>query len=50
MLKIKTKLAGICGTDLKEYAYGPVLLPPNKTPITMGHEFYGTVAEVGTSV
>ena len=50
MLKIKVKLAGICGTDLKEYAYGPVLIPPDKAPITMGHEFAGTVAEVGKGV
>lgn len=50
MVKIKTKLAGICGTDLKEYAYGPVLIPPGKEPVTMGHEFSGTVAEVGKGV
>jgi (R,R)-butanediol dehydrogenase/meso-butanediol dehydrogenase/diacetyl reductase len=49
-LKIKVSLAGICGTDLKEYAYGPVLIPPAKVPITMGHEFCGTVAEVGKGV
>ena len=49
-LKIKTTLAGICGSDLKEYAYGPVLIPPAKVPITMGHEFAGTVAEVGKGV
>jgi (R,R)-butanediol dehydrogenase/meso-butanediol dehydrogenase/diacetyl reductase len=47
MLKVKVALAGICGTDLKEYAYGPVLIPPNKVPLTMGHEFAGRVAEVG---
>jgi len=50
MLKIKTKYAGICGTDLKEYAFGPVLIPPGKAPITMGHEFSGTVAEAGKGV
>ena len=50
MLKIKVSLAGICGTDLKEYAYGPVLIQPAKAPITMGHEFAGTVAEVGKGV
>jgi (R,R)-butanediol dehydrogenase / meso-butanediol dehydrogenase / diacetyl reductase len=49
-LKIKVTLAGICGTDLKEYAYGPVLIPPNKVPITMGHEFSGTVAAIGKGV
>ncbi|MGD0780464.1 MAG: 2,3-butanediol dehydrogenase [Dehalococcoidales bacterium] len=50
MLKVKVALAGICGTDLKEYAYGPVLIPPDKVPLTMGHEFAGTVAEVGKGV
>jgi len=49
-LKIKVSLAGICGTDLKEYAYGPVMIPPAKVPITMGHEFAGTVAQVGKGV
>jgi (R,R)-butanediol dehydrogenase/meso-butanediol dehydrogenase/diacetyl reductase len=43
-------LAGICGTDLKEYADGPVLIPPAKAPLTMGHEFAGRVAEAGKGV
>jgi (R,R)-butanediol dehydrogenase/meso-butanediol dehydrogenase/diacetyl reductase len=50
MLKVKVALAGICGTDLKEYAYGPVLIPTDKAPLTMGHEFAGMVAEVGKGV
>jgi (R,R)-butanediol dehydrogenase / meso-butanediol dehydrogenase / diacetyl reductase len=49
-LKIKVSLAGICGSDLKEYAYGPNLIPLDKVPITIGHEFCGTVAEVGKGV
>lgn len=49
-LKIKMALAGICGTDLKEYAAGPVLIPPAKAPLTMGHEFVGKVAAVGKGV
>ena len=49
-LKVRVKLAGICGTDLKEYAYGPVMIPPDKVPLTMGHEFAGTVAEAGKGV
>jgi (R,R)-butanediol dehydrogenase/meso-butanediol dehydrogenase/diacetyl reductase len=49
-LKIKVSLAGICGTDLKEYAYGPVMIPRNKIPLTMGHEFAGTVAALGKGV
>jgi len=50
MLKIKTKYAGICGSDLKEYAAGPNLTLPHKAPITIGHEFSGTVAAVGEGV
>jgi (R,R)-butanediol dehydrogenase/meso-butanediol dehydrogenase/diacetyl reductase len=49
-LKIKVSLAGICGTDLKEYAKGPVMIPPDKVPLTMGHEFMGKVAELGKGV
>ena len=49
-LKIKVKLAGICGTDLKEYSNGPFMIDPNKVPITLGHEFAGVVSEVGTGV
>jgi (R,R)-butanediol dehydrogenase/meso-butanediol dehydrogenase/diacetyl reductase len=49
-LKIKVSLVGICGTDLKEYAYGPVMIPPDKVPLTMGHEFVGYVAAVGEGV
>ena len=50
MLKIKVSLAGICGTDLKEYTSGPILIPHEKAPLTMGHEFAGKVAEVGKGV
>jgi len=49
-LKIKVTLAGICGTDLKEYAKGPVMIPPDKVPLTMGHEFVGNVAALGRGV
>jgi (R,R)-butanediol dehydrogenase/meso-butanediol dehydrogenase/diacetyl reductase len=49
-LKIKVILAGICGTDLKEYAKGPVMIPADKVPLTIGHEFVGNVAAVGKGV
>lgn len=49
-LKIKVTLAGICGTDLKEYATGPHMVPPDSLPLTLGHEFAGTVAAVGKGV
>jgi (R,R)-butanediol dehydrogenase/meso-butanediol dehydrogenase/diacetyl reductase len=41
---------GICGTDLKQYRYGPIGMPiePHplsgaKLPLTLGHEFAGVV-------
>jgi (R,R)-butanediol dehydrogenase/meso-butanediol dehydrogenase/diacetyl reductase len=49
-VKVKVKFTGICGTDLKEYACGPVMIPPDKVPLTMGHEFTGIVAELGEGV
>ena len=49
-LKIKAKLVGICGTDLKEYASGPVMIPQDKVPLTMGHEFVGRVVALGDGV
>jgi (R,R)-butanediol dehydrogenase/meso-butanediol dehydrogenase/diacetyl reductase len=49
---------GICGTDVEEYRDGPAVIPvgvPNAltgqcAPVTLGHEFAGTVAEVGAGV
>ena len=50
---------GICGTDIHEYQDGPIFIPPKgsphpvtgeEAPITLGHEFSGTVAEVGDNV
>jgi (R,R)-butanediol dehydrogenase/meso-butanediol dehydrogenase/diacetyl reductase len=49
---------GICGTDVEEYRDGPVVIPidqPNAltgqvAPVTLGHEFAGTVAAIGPGV
>lgn len=50
---------GICGTDIHEYQDGPIFIPPKgsphpvtgeEAPITLGHEFSGTIAEVGDNV
>lgn len=48
---------GICGTDLHEYLMGPIVIPKSPHPLTgatlpqtLGHEFGGTVAEVGPGV
>lgn len=49
-LKVKIKLAGICGTDLKEYVAGPVMIAADSAPITVGHEFVGEVVELGSGV
>ena len=57
-VKIKVHACGICGSDLQEYASGPVLIcaeSPHpltgiKSPLTLGHEFAGEVVEVGEFV
>lgn len=58
-VKLKVAWCGICGTDLHEYLEGPLFIPaPGKPhplsheepPVTMGHEFSGTVEAVGEGV
>lgn len=57
-VKIKVAWTGICGSDLHEYLAGPIFIPVDqnhplshdKAPITMGHEYCGTVAELGQGV
>jgi len=57
-VKIKVKWCGICGTDLSEYAEGPIILPAKRPhpltgkqpPIILGHEFSGEIVEVGSEV
>jgi (R,R)-butanediol dehydrogenase/meso-butanediol dehydrogenase/diacetyl reductase len=49
-IKVKVDLAGICGTDLKEYTDGPVMIDPTKVPLILGHEFVGVVTELGKGV
>ncbi|MCS5735166.1 2,3-butanediol dehydrogenase [Herbiconiux daphne] len=48
---------GICGTDLHEYAAGPIVIPTEAHALTgasapqiLGHEFSGEVLEVGAGV
>lgn len=50
---------GICGTDLHEYLEGPIFIPPaghphpisgESAPVTIGHEFSGTVTALGEGV
>ncbi|MCW4021322.1 MAG: alcohol dehydrogenase catalytic domain-containing protein [Candidatus Bathyarchaeota archaeon] len=44
---VEVKVALTCGTDVKMYKRGH---PKVKPPMTLGHEFAGTVAEVGEKV
>jgi (R,R)-butanediol dehydrogenase / meso-butanediol dehydrogenase / diacetyl reductase len=54
---IENRFCGICGTDLHEYAYGPIFIPKEPHPFTkasgpqvLGHEFGGVVKAVGSDV
>jgi (R,R)-butanediol dehydrogenase/meso-butanediol dehydrogenase/diacetyl reductase len=56
-LLIKPILCGICGTDLHEYAAGPIVTPTNPhiytgatLPQILGHEFCAEVVEIGREV
>lgn len=56
-VKIKVEWCGICGTDLHEYDHGPVMTPTSPHPLTgeqvpviLGHEFSGTIVELGPDV
>jgi (R,R)-butanediol dehydrogenase/meso-butanediol dehydrogenase/diacetyl reductase len=57
-LLLRVGWCGICGTDLEEYLAGPLIIPtesPNgltgkMAPVVLGHEFAGTVAELGPGV
>ncbi|ORA39164.1 2,3-butanediol dehydrogenase [Mycobacterium aquaticum] len=56
---IEVDWCGICGTDLHEFQAGPIFIPSadhphpltaEVPPVVMGHEFAGTVVEVGDDV
>ncbi|BCW41670.1 2,3-butanediol dehydrogenase [Arthrobacter sp. StoSoilB3] len=58
-VKIQVAWCGICGTDLHEYLEGPIFVPApghphplsgEEAPVTMGHEFSGTIVDVGEGV
>ncbi|MFC5973589.1 2,3-butanediol dehydrogenase [Halomarina salina] len=53
-VRVEVAACGICGSDLHEYAAGPITIPDSphpvtgeSLPITIGHEFAGTVTEGG---
>ena len=47
---IKIKKTAICGTDLHIYKWDEWSQKTIKTPMTIGHEYVGVVAEVGPGV
>lgn len=56
-VKVRVGYNGICGTDLHEYYAGPIFVPTSphpltgrELPLTMGHEFSGTITAVGDGV
>ena len=57
-VEVEIDACGICGSDLHEYVAGPMTIPGEephpvtgeRTPITIGHEFGGVVADVGEGV
>ncbi|HKN98702.1 MAG TPA: 2,3-butanediol dehydrogenase [Pseudonocardiaceae bacterium] len=56
-VRLRPSVCGICGTDLHEYAAGPIVIPTAPHPLSgasapqiLGHEFAGQVLEVGEGV
>ena len=49
-VKIRVLRAGLCGTDLHLHDWDPWAAETVRTPMTLGHEFSGIVAEVGPDV
>ena len=54
---LKVSYCGICGTDLHEYASGPIIVPVDphpftgaKLPLILGHEFSAEVTDIGAAV
>ena len=51
-VKVKTRLSGICGSDLATITAkgSPYFSPFTSTPFVLGHEIVGEVAEIGDAV
>lgn len=53
-IKVKVEWAGICGSDLHAYSHGLSMeahpISGEKPPFALGHEFSGTIVEVGDEV
>jgi threonine 3-dehydrogenase len=49
-VKIRVLATGICGTDLHIYDWDAWAQATIHTPLTIGHEFVGEIAEIGSNV
>jgi len=51
-VKVKTRLGGVCGTDLGSIYFktSPYYSPYGSFPFTFGHENVGTIADLGSNV
>ena len=51
-VKVKTRLSGICGSDLATLTArgSPYFSPFTSTPFVLGHEIVGEIAEIGEAV
>ena len=51
-VKVKTRLSGICGSDLATITAkgSPYFSPFTSTPFVLGHEIVGEIAEIGDAV
>jgi threonine 3-dehydrogenase len=49
-VRIRVGKTGICGTDLHIESWDPWAARTIKTPLIVGHEFVGEVAEIGSNV
>jgi len=57
-VKVKVSRNGICVTDLHEYYDGPIFVSPTvphpltgkAMPVILGHEFSGTITQIGSGV
>jgi len=47
---VRVAAASICGTDLHIWKWNPWAQQRVNPPLTIGHEFAGTVVEVGSAV
>ena len=49
-VRIGVRRTGICGTDLHIDSWDPWAAKTIKPPLVVGHEFVGTVLEIGSNV